>query len=206
MLRLMLRSLALVGPVLVCADTGFAGTYRIDATHSSVEFSIRHIVSRTTGRFTDFSGTVVYDQNKPEQSKVEVIIQAGSINTDNEKRDNHLRSPDFLDAKSYPVMTFKSTKVEKQGEKFVVTGDFTMHGVTRRVVLPVEVLGLGTHPMRKIPVAGFSAETAIKRSDYGVNSWADVAGVLGDEVRISLNIEATGMKENPETGQEAIAR
>ena len=176
--------------LMLLAGTGFAETFRIDKSHSNVAFSVRHIVSRVQGGFTGFSGTIQYDEKHPEKSTVEATIQTASINTHNERRDGHLRSPDFFDAAAHPEITFKSTKVKKQGDKLMVMGDFTLHGVTKQVMLPVEVLGVGMHPMSKAPVAGFAAELTIKRSDYGVNTWTDVAGVLGDEVKISLNIEA----------------
>jgi polyisoprenoid-binding protein YceI len=195
-----MRSLGIgVLAVFLLAGTGAADTYSIDTVHSSVGFTIRHIFSRVGGSFTDFSGTIMYDPNHPETSSVEATIKVASINTNNERRDNHLRSADFFDAEKYPQITFKSTGAKKQDEKLMVTGDLTMHGVTRRAVLPIEVLGVGTHPMSKAPVAGFAAELTVKRSDFGVNNWVDKAGMLGDEIKVSLNIEAAGMKtaENP---------
>ncbi len=166
---------------------------KIDASHSNVTFSIRHIVSQVRGSFTDFSGTIHYDQKNPGKSTVEATIKTASINTNNGRRDDHLRSPDFFDAEKYPTITFKSTKAVKKGDKLMVTGNFTMHGTTKEITIPVEVLGVGTHPMTKAPVAGFVGELTILRSDYGVNSWTDAAGILGDEVKIALNIEAAGM-------------
>jgi polyisoprenoid-binding protein YceI len=126
-------------------------------------------------------------------------IQTASINTANAQRDKHLRSPDFFDAEKYPEISFKSTGAKKAGDRLMVTGDLTMHGITKSVVLPVEVLGVGTHPMSKAPVAGFTAELILKRSDFGVNNWTDVAGILGDEVKVTLNIEGVGgkMQNNP---------
>ncbi len=166
------------------------------AAHSSVSFSIRHIVSRTTGRFNDFKGHIVYDEANPSESSVLASIQIVSIDTDNERRDNHLRSADFFDAEKYPEMTFESRTVEKKGETLMVTGDLTLHG-TQQIVLPVEVLGVGTHPMTKAGVAGFQAELTLMRSDFGVNSWTDAAGILGDEVRVTLLIEAGADSGNP---------
>ncbi len=192
--RSLFRTFSATILVLLLAGSGSANSYKVDPAHSSVEFSIRHIVSRVTGSFTDFSGSIMYDPEQVEKSTVEATIQIGSIDTRNEKRDNHLRSPDFFDAKKYPEMSFKSTGVKKQGDKLLATGDLTLHGVTKSVVLTVEVLGTGVHPMSKAPVAGFVGETVIKRSDYGVNNWTDATGMLGDEVRISLNIEAAGTK------------
>lgn len=197
-----LLAAAVIAACLPSVQAEAAQTYTIDAAHSSVGFSIRHIVSRTTGKFNDVKGTIVYDAENPANSSVEAVIQIASIDTDNERRDNHLRSADFFDAEKYPTMTFKSSKVEKKGEVLNVTGDLTLHGVTKRVVLPVEILGVGTHPMTKAAVAGFEANLTIKRSDFGVNTWTDAAGVLGDEVRVTLLIEALAapdkkMGDNP---------
>lgn len=190
-----IRRLAMAGTLAVAALATAAGaeTYKIDTVHSSVEFSIRHLVSRTTGGFNDFAGTISYDPAKPEATKIEGTIQVASIDTRNAKRDGHLTSPDFFDAAKYPTITFKSTKAMAHDDHLMVTGDYTMHGVTKQITLMVEVLGTGTHPMAKKPVIGLATETVIKRSDYGVNSWTDVAGVLGDEVKVALTIEAIGM-------------
>ena len=191
MSSVLIRRLALSSAtVLLLAGTSTAEIFTIDASHRGVDFTIRHLVSRMSGKFTEFSGTVEYDAAKPAATRIEATIQVASINTSNERRDGHLRGPDFFDSETHPLITFKSTKAEKQGDLLMVTGDFTMHGTTRSIILPVEVLGVGTHPRTDKPVAGFSAETTIKRSDYGVNSWTDAANVLGDEVKAVLNIEA----------------
>ena len=178
-----------------------AETYRIDPVHSSVVFSIRHIVSRVTGRFTDVSGTIVYDPAQVGTSRVQATIRVASIDTDNPKRDAHLRSPDFFNAEKYPEITFKSTGVKSEGNRLMVTGDLTVHGTTKQVVVPVEVLGTAVHPMRKVPVIGFAAELTIMRSDFGVNNWTDMAGVLGDEVRVMLNVEAVAEKASQAAGK-----
>ncbi len=177
---------------LLLVGTSFAETYRIDRGHSSVEFSIRYMVSRVTGRFEDFQGSIVYDPEQVDKSSVEVTIRVASINTNNERRDGHLRTPDFFDAENYPEITFKSTKVEKQDDRLLVTGDLTMHGVTKSVALPVNVVGVGTHPRRQTPLAGFEAALPLKRSDFDVDNWTDGINILGDEVKIALNIQAGG--------------
>lgn len=184
--------LGLLSAGLGCLTAGAAQaeTYQIDPVHSSVQFAIRHLVSRTTGRFTEVSGTIAYDPQDAAKSTVQAVIKTASINTQNEMRDNHLRTADFLEVEKYPEITFTSSKVEKQGDKLLVTGNLIMHGVTRTVKLPVEVLGVGTHPRNNAPVAGFAADITLKRSDYGVNSFVDKAGVLGDDVQVTLNIEA----------------
>jgi polyisoprenoid-binding protein YceI len=155
-----------------------------------VAYSSRHLVSRTSGRFNEFSGSVKYDPAHPEKTSVDATIQVASIDTNNKDRDGHLSSADFLDAEKMPTITFKSTKAEVKDDVIILTGDFTLHGVTKKITLPIEVLGTGTHPRSKKLQAGFAAEITIKRSDYGVNTWTDMAGVLGDEVKISLAVEA----------------
>lgn len=183
-----------VGAILLAAliqVPALAETYEIDPVHSSVGFTIRHLVSRSTGTFTDFSGSITYDPKQPAKSSFECVIQAASINTGNERRDGHLKGADFFDVENFAEITFKSTAVKSAGEnELSVTGDFTLHGVTKSVTLPVTVLGVGTHPRHGRGVAGLAAEFTIMRSDYGVDNWTDVAGVLGNEVKISLLIEA----------------
>ena len=172
-------------------------TFDIDKPHSQVGFSIRHFFSKVPGQFKDFSGTIVMDQNAPAASSVEVTIQAASISTDNEARDTHLKSQDFFAADSLPTLTFKSTKVAPAGkDKYKVTGDFTMHGITKPVVLEVEFLGMGQVGIggRSMGTkAGFDASTTLNRKDFGIN-WnktLDQGGLmLGEDVAISLHIEA----------------
>ncbi len=184
------RFFTLSAAVLLLAGPALAETYTIDPEHSSVAFSIRHLVGRTSGRFNEFAGVVKYDPAHPEKTSVKATIQVTSVDTGNEKRDAHLRNADFLNAEEMPTMTFKSTKAEVKDGEIFLTGDFTLHGVTKKITLPIEVLGTGTHPRSKKLQAGFAAEITIKRSDYGVDSWTDVAGVLGDEVKVSLTVEA----------------
>ncbi len=180
---------------LLGAGPMLAETFQIDASHSQVGFKIRHIFSQVPGQFNEFTGTVQYDAAHPEATKIDATIQAASVNTQNERRDGHLKSADFFDVEKYPTLTFKSKSAKKAGENLIhVTGDLTLHGVTKEITLPVEVLGSGPHPMREgATVAGFSAETTVKRSDFGVNNWTDAANVLGDEVKVTLEIEAVAM-------------
>lgn len=192
----LIRTARLLGAGLAIAVFGVlplqAETYQIDPVHSSVDFSIRHLVGITKGKFTDFSGTIVYDEKAPEKSSVEAVIKVGSIDTENEKRDGHLKNPDFFDAEKYPEIAFKSSKVEKvEGGKLLVTGDLTLHGVTNAVQLPVEVLGLGTNPWTKMPMAGFSSGITLLRSDYGITNLSDKAGIVGDEVKIGITVESS---------------
>lgn len=185
-------SLVATAALALLAAPALAETYTIDAVHSAVGFKIRHLVSRTSGNFTDFEGVIRYDPDKPDKTAVEATIKVASIDTRNSRRDEHLMGPDFLNAAEFPTITFKSTSVKVVEQQLLVTGTLTMHGVARQIVLPVEVLGLGTHPGNGAPVAGFASAVTLKRSDYGVNSWTDAAGVLGDDVAVELSIEALG--------------
>ncbi len=168
----------------------FAETYAIDRGHSSVQFSVRHLVSRTSGRFNEYAGSISYDPDHPGKTAASATIQVGSIDTDNAKRDGHLKSADFFDVANHPLIAFKSTNAKTQGDKILLSGDLTMHGITKKVELPVEILGVGVHPMNQKQVVGLTTELTLKRSDFGVNSWTDPASIVGDEVKVSLTIEA----------------
>lgn len=168
-------------------------TWEIDASHSGVHFSVRHlVVAKVRGRFTRFSGTLAFDEAAPERSSVEVRIDAGSINTGVDQRDEHLRSPDFFNAEKFPAITFLSRRVERADDGFRVTGDLTIHGITREVVLPVEYAGHAKDPWGG-ERAGFTARLAIERKDFGLtwNQLLEAGGVaVGDKVGIELEIEA----------------
>ncbi len=168
-------------------------TYKIDPAHSSAHFVVRHMmITNVRGSFASVQGTVVYDPENPADSSVEAIIDAASIKTNEEQRDAHLRSPDFLHAEQFPTITFKSKKVERLNEdEAKITGDLTIHGVTREVVLKVD----GPTPETKDPFgnirSGASATTRIKRSDFGLtwNAALETGGFLvGDEVKIELEV------------------
>ena len=175
----------------LAAEATWAETYVVDRSHSSVDFSIRHLVGRTKGRFGEFSGTISYDAAKPEASSFAGIIQVKSIDTGNERRDRHLRNADFFEAETYPAITFESTEVTSTGESTLgVKGKLTMHGTTREVTLPVEILGTGTNPRSGKAQIGLETNFTVLCSDYGVNSWERFSAVLGDEVRIQVLIEA----------------
>ena len=173
------------------AEATLAETYVVDASHSSVDFSIRHLVGRTKGRFGDFSGTISYDAAKPAATSFSGTIQVKSIDTGNERRDGHLQSPDFFAAEEYPTITFESTEVTSAGENTLnVKGKLTMHGTTKEVTLPVEILGTGINPRSGKAQIGLETNFSILCSDYGVNSWERFSAVLGDEVKIQVLIEA----------------
>jgi polyisoprenoid-binding protein YceI len=165
--------------------------WRIDATHSELTFRIRHLVSRVSGSFNEWGGTIVADPANPAGGSVEVEIRTASIFTNNERRDNHLRSDDFFDAEAHPTITFRSTRVEAHDGGLRVHGDLTIRGTTRPVVLEAEMPEVtGTPGRRRI---GFEAETRIDRMDFGVswNRGAEGGGVvLGDEVTIRIAVSA----------------
>jgi polyisoprenoid-binding protein YceI len=169
-----------------------AGVYDLDQAHTTVEFIARHLmITKVRGRFSSFTGTVTVAE-VPEESSVEVTIDATSIGTSQEQRDTHLRSADFFEAEKYPTLTFKSTSVKLVGEDWKVTGDLTVRDVTRPVVLDVEFDGANTTPWGTQAVA-FSASTEIDREDWGLtyNQALETGGVVvGKKVRIELNVEA----------------
>ena len=171
-----------------------AGEYAIDVSHSTVEFVVRHLmISKVRGRFGSYSGTVVV-ADRPEDSSVEVSIDAASIDTNDEQRDGHLRGEDFFAADAFPALTFKSTKVEAaKGDNWKVTGDLTIRDVTRPVVLDVEFEGAQVDPWGGARL-GFSASTEIDREDWGLtwNQALETGGVLvGKKIKIELGVQAT---------------
>ena len=168
--------------------------WNIDPSHSAIAFSVRHmVVSKTRGRFTKWSGQLRFDAANPAASSVEVNIDPASLDTADAQRDAHLRSPDFLDIEKYPSASFSSRKVEVVAEdRYRVTGDLTLHGIRKQVVLDVTYEGAGKDPWGG-ERAGFVATTAIDRKDFGLvwNKALETGGVLvGDKVELTLEIEA----------------
>jgi polyisoprenoid-binding protein YceI len=168
--------------------------WQIDPAHTLIEFAVKHMMFTTVkGRFGGVHGIIVEDAADPSRSSVEVEIDAASIDTREEKRDAHLRSPDFLDVQTYPTITFQSSRVERAGQdRLRVIGELTIHGTTREVVLDTTINGRGTTPFG-LEVAGFTAETTINRRDFGLtwNVALETGGVLvGDTVKILLEVEA----------------
>ena len=173
--------------------------WNVDAVHSGVGFVVRHmVISRVRGRFTDWSGSIRMDEADPGASSVEVTIRSASIDTHEPQRDGHLRSADFLDAERYPEIVFRSTKVETSGMQGLrITGDLTLHGVTRAVTLEGERLGRAMDPWGG-ERSGFSARTSIDRRDYGLtwNQALETGGLLvGEKVDIELEVEAVRVQE-----------
>lgn len=176
------------------AATAGATTWAIDPAHTLAEFGVRHMmVSTVKGRFKEVQGTITIDEDDLSKSKVEVEIAAASIDTRDEKRDAHLRSADFLESEQYPAITFTSTKVDPKGANDLrVTGDLTIRGVTKPVVLQATFNGRGKTPWGT-DVIGYSATTSFNRKDFGLvwNVGLETGGMLvGDEVKIALELEA----------------
>jgi polyisoprenoid-binding protein YceI len=181
-------TLALALPALALAEPV---TYKVDADHSGVNFSIRHFVSNVPGLFKDYDGTIVYDKDNPAASKVGFTIQAASIDTGNADRDKHLRSADFFDVEKFPTLTFASTQVKAQDKDTLeVTGDLTMHGVTKKVTIPVDFLGTAKTPNGE--KAGFETTFTLNRKDFAIiwNRVMDTGPVLGEDVKVTISVEA----------------
>ena len=177
----------------------FATEYQIDPTHSSAQFAVRHMmVSNVKGEFSKVTGTIQYDSKNLAVSRVDAVIDATTLNTREAKRDEHLKSPDFLDVAKYPALTFKGKRFERKGDNVLMIGDLTIRGVTKEVALTVD----GPTPEIKDPYGnlrfGASATTHISRKDWGLvwNAPLEAGGVVvGDDVAITLDIEATRVKE-----------
>ena len=176
------------------ATTASQTTWSIDPAHSHVEFAVRHLmISTVKGRFGVVTGTVKTDDADPARGEVEVSIDAASIDTREAQRDAHLKSADFFDVERFPTITFRGSRIsDVSGDRFKLTGDLTIHGVTRPVTLDVTSEGRGKDPWGG-DRAGFSATTKIKRSEFGLtwNQVLETGGIaVGDEIKISLDIEA----------------
>lgn len=167
--------------------------WQLDKAHSDIQFAVRHMmISTVRGRFEEFNGKFDVDEADPTQSKIEVVIQAASINTKEPQRDADLKSPNFLDVEKYPTLTFKSTRVEKIDDAQArMIGDLTIKDITKEVVLDVEYAGQAKSPWG-IVSAGFTGTTNIDRKDWGLtyNAVLETGGVLvGDEVKINIELE-----------------
>jgi polyisoprenoid-binding protein YceI len=169
------------------APSRSADQFSLDAAHAAVNFKISHIgLSWTYGRFNDVSGTFTID---PDAAKCafSLTIKAESIDTANQKRDEHLRSPDFFNVKQFPTITFTSTAVKATKDGYEVTGDLTMHGMTKSITFPL-VGGKTAEFPKGVQRTGFSTELIVKRSDFGINKFADA---VGDDVHIAISFEGT---------------
>ena len=171
-----------------------AGTYNFDKAHSFIGFKVKHMgLIDVPGYFRDFTGTVNYDAADPTKSTVEFTAKATSVDTGVAPRDNHLRTADFFEVEKYPDITFKSTKVEKRGDDWFVTGDFTMKGVTKPITFEFDITGFVPGSDRAGAKIGISVDTKLNRRDYGVNYGTNMPNgtpTLSDIVEIDLAIEA----------------
>ncbi len=189
-----LKTLSAMALLLAAAPAALAQSYTIDGAHSKAQFSVRHMmVSNVRGEFTRMKGTVVYDEKNPAAIQIDATIDVASINTGEPKRDEHLKSPDFFDVAKYPTITFRSKSARKTANGLAVTGDLTIHGVTKEVVLQVE----GPSPEVRDPWGnlrrGAAATTKINRKDFGLtwNAALETGGVVvGEEVSITIDVEA----------------
>lgn len=168
--------------------------WTLDKAHSEIEFSIRHMmISRVKGEFREFDAEIQADPADLTTANIKFTIDVSSIDTGNEDRDNHLRTADFFDVENNPNLTFTSTSIERQGDDYAVTGDVTMHGVTKSETFTVVPGGVVKDPMSGAEKTGFSVSGKIKRSDYGLtwNAPLETGGVLvSDEVKINMEIQA----------------
>jgi polyisoprenoid-binding protein YceI len=189
----MLLSTLVLGAALLAGDTVKASpvAWTVDPAHSEVSFRVRHLTGRVRGNFKEYSSSLMADPAQLTTGSVTVEVKTASVNTENEKRDTHLRSPDFFDVEKFPAMTFKSTKVEASGKDIAISGDLTLKGVTKPVVLKGTFNGKVTDPWGKERL-GFEVSTTIDRRDFGLvwNKLVEGSSLVGDEVTIDIAIEA----------------
>lgn len=191
-----LTLIALLG--LAVAASAEVQTFKIDPVHSSAGFSVRHLFSKFPGSFTKITGAIVYDDANPAASSVEASIDLASLNTANEKREADLKEPSFFDAVKFPTITFKSKSWTKTGaDTFDVKGDLTMKGVSKEITLKVTLLGIGAGMGPGAVASGWEAATVLHKSDYGVTGPTGLGKVLGDEVTVSIAVEAKYKKDQP---------
>ena len=175
-------------------DEGASGSYSFDKAHSSIGFRVKHMgLVDVPGYFRDFTGTVNYDAKDVTKSTVEFMAKTTSVDTGVAPRDNHLRTKDFFVVETYPEMTFKSTKIEKKGKGLMITGDFTMKGITKSISFPFNVVGFLKDAKSGATRMGATAETVINRRDFGVNYGTNLPNgtpMLADNITVVLNIEA----------------
>lgn len=196
----MFKQSLLASALLLASTSAMAASqaYVIDGGHTQTEFTWNHFgFSNPSGGFDDIKGTINYDAADPLKSSVEVTIAISSMNTHVKKLDEHLSDADFFDAAKFPTATFKSTKVTKGAAKgdYKVSGDLTIHGVTKPVTLDAKLNRADLHPMKKVPTIGFDASTTIKRSDFGMGAYVPN---VSDEIRIHITTEASVAKKEAE--------
>lgn len=171
--------------------------WNIDKNHSTFNFEITHFFTPVQGTFKDFNGELFFDPNDLATSSANFSVKVSSVDTNNDKRDDDLRSEHFFEAEKYPLMKFVSSSFKNDGDSYVITGNLTIKDVTKEVKVPFKVLGLGQHPMKKNKViTALKGEFTLNRNDYGVGTgnWAATA-VVGDEVKVSILLEASRNKD-----------
>jgi len=188
----MKRLLALLATLALFASArAEVETYKIDPVHSSIGYNLRHILSKFTSSFTKVSGDITIDRENLEKSSVTAAIDVAALTTDNEGRDKHIKSPDFFDTARFPTATFKSKSFKKTGETtFDITGDLTIKDVTKEVVLKANLLGFAPGMRPGTFLTGWEATTTIKKSEFGLAGPAMLQKALGDDVALTINIEA----------------
>lgn len=190
----MFRRCLLAAGLLFASASAFATTYTLDPNHTQAQFIWNHFgFTNLTAQFGKVEGTLEFDAADPTKSSVTATISMASVDSNVKKLDGELVGPDYFDAAKFPTATFKSTRVEKGAtpDHLKVTGDLTLHGVTKPVTLDVTVVKVGDHPVRKAPAAGFAATATIKRSDFGITKYVPM---VGDEVKLNIVTEAIEAK------------
>jgi polyisoprenoid-binding protein YceI len=182
-----LRSLSIAALMAGLAAPGFASEYKVDTVHTAVIFRVKHMnTSYAYGRFNNVSGTFALDPANPSKSSFNFVVKADSLDTANAARDKHIGGTDYLNAKEFPNITFKSKGVTSAGkDTYEVTGDLTLHGVTKPITVTIEQTGTGKD-MRGTPIAGIETTFTVKASEFGIKG---LGGALGDEIRVTLSSE-----------------
>ena len=195
-MRRILPVLATVVAVAMAPAWSHADVWNIDASHSSITFTVTHLgISKVHGRFNTFSGSIDFDGENVQKGTTSVKIDVATIDTDDEKRDGHMRGPDFFDVEKHPNIEFKSTSVSKKGDGFVLNGDLTFNGKTQKVAIPFELIGVADDPWGNTR-AGFEGTLTLKREDWNLG-WEDVKyrpPLIGNDVKISLSLETIKAK------------
>ncbi len=185
-----LLSLAAMIAAFAFAAPAQAQTYKADPVHSSVLWQANHVnVGHVWGRFNDFSGTFKLDAADPTKDTFEVEVKVASVDSNQPKRDAHLKSPDFFNAAQYPTITFKSTSVKKgEGKMLIATGTLTMHGVTKPFAVPLELLGKGEFPAG-VKRQGLEATIVVKQSEFDMKGIPNAPGAVGDDIKVVVSFE-----------------
>ena len=199
-LTVLILSLALSALALSGVASAEMSRWNLDHDHTTLGFQVKHmVVSKTNGKFLEYSGVVEMDPEAKEFKTIEAVIQTKSVFTDHKKRDEHLRSPDFFDAKTFPTMTYKMKSYKKTGDNYTALGDLTIRGVTKEITLVGSFNGVAKDPWGNTR-AGFSAEGTLNRKDFGMqfSKMLDNGGLMvGDEVKLTLEIEVIQEKKMP---------